>query len=255
MAVLKVIGHALHKAEMEYHEKIGHTLGRIQHIALMSRIGICCATCCLATQRVEPTLTGLQGIKRCVKYLASHPHKSILFPSNYHDGSNVIRITWSGNQVKDHTTQIFLECHQDADHARIINRRRSVSGIIHTLLGVSVCWKIHIQLDIASESTDGEIRCMYKDVNKTKVIWIYIEALAVHTGAPTVHWKEKISCISVVEAKIVTPRVKHIDITVCFLQEQFDNGLFIPKCENSSVMPADMCTKPCSGPIIIWRTK
>ena len=37
---LPLIGHALHKVEMEYHGKFGHTLGRIQHIALMSRIDL-----------------------------------------------------------------------------------------------------------------------------------------------------------------------------------------------------------------------
>ena len=82
-----------------------------------------------------------------------------------------------------------------------------------------------------------------------------MEALALYTGAPTVHWEDNTSCISVVEAKRVTPQVKHIDIPVCFLQEQFDNGLFLPKYENSSVMTADMCTKPCSGPIISRSTK
>ena len=70
------------------------------------------------------TLPGFQGIKRCVQYLASHPHKSIFYPSNYYDASNVIRLTWNGNQVEYHTTQNFLECHQDADHDIIINRRR-----------------------------------------------------------------------------------------------------------------------------------
>ena len=54
-----------------------------------------------------------------------------------------------------------------------------------------------------------------------------MEALALCTGSPTVHCEENTSCISVVEAKRVTPRVKHIDIPVCFLQEQFDTGLFI----------------------------
>ena len=82
-----------------------------------------------------------------------------------------------------------------------------------------------------------------------------MEALALHTGAPTVHWEDNTSCISVVEAKRVTPRVKHIDIHVYFLQEQFDNGLFLPKYEKSSVMPADMRTKPCSGSIIIRSNK
>ena len=79
-----------------------------------------------------------------------------------------------------------------------------------------------------------------------------MEALALHTGAPTVHWEDNTSCISVGEAKIFTPRVKHVDIPVCFLQEQFYNGLFLPQYEKSSVMPADMCTKPWSGPIISW---
>ena len=68
---------------------------------------------------------------------------------------------------------------------------------------------------------------MYKAVRKAKFIRRYTKALALYTGAPTVHWKDNTSCISVVEAKTVTPRVKHIDFPVCFLQEQFDNGLFL----------------------------
>ena len=78
MAALPLKGHALHKSEMEYHAKFGHTIGRTQHIALMSRIYICYATCSLSNQTVSPTLPGLQGIKRCVQYLASEPHKPIL---------------------------------------------------------------------------------------------------------------------------------------------------------------------------------
>ena len=44
LAALTLTGHALQKAEMEYHGKFGHTLGRIQHIDLMSRIDLCYAT-------------------------------------------------------------------------------------------------------------------------------------------------------------------------------------------------------------------
>ena len=50
-----------------------------------------------------------------------------------------------------------------------------------------------------------------------------MEALALHTGAPIVHWEYITSCIYVIEAKIVTPRVKHIDIPVCFFQYFFDS--------------------------------
>ena len=63
LAALPLTGRSLQKAEMEYYGKFGHTLGSIQHIALMSRIDICYATYRLATQTVAPTLPGFQGIK------------------------------------------------------------------------------------------------------------------------------------------------------------------------------------------------
>ena len=54
---------------------------------------------------------------------------------------------------------------------------------------------------------------------------------------------------------MVTTWVKHINNLVYFLQVKFENGLFIPKYDKSSFMREDMCTKPCSGPIISWSTK
>ena len=79
-----------------------------------------------------------------------------------------------------------------------------------------------------------------------------MEALALHTGAPTLHWEDNTSYNSAVESKIFTPMVKHVEITVCFLQEQFDNGLFVLKYDKSSVMPAYICIKTCTGPTYNW---
>ena len=104
----------------------------------MSRIYFLYSTCYLATQTVASTLPGFQGIKCCVKYLASNTHKPIFYPYDYYDGSNVIRPTWSGNQVEDYTIKNFIEWHKYGNHDRTINRRRSVSGILYTLIGVSV---------------------------------------------------------------------------------------------------------------------
>ena len=82
-----------------------------------------------------------------------------------------------------------------------------------------------------------------------------MEALALHTGEPTLYWEDNTSCIYVVEAKRVTPRVKQISIPVYFILEFFDNGIFVPKYEKSIVITEDMCTKPFFGPIIIQSTK
>ena len=69
-----------------------------------------------------------------------------------------------------------------------------------------------------------------------------MEALALHTGAPKVYREYNTGCISFIGAKIVTPRVKRIDIPVCFLQENVYNGIFVPKYDNYSVIPEYMCT-------------
>ena len=129
---------------MEYHGKIGNIIGRIQHISLMTIIDICCTACRLANQTVVPNIPGFQGIKRCIQYLASNPYTPIFYHSNYYDWSNVIRLTWSGNHFEDYTTNIWLEFHNYAYRAIIINRRLSVSGIIYNLLVVAVFCKVNI---------------------------------------------------------------------------------------------------------------
>ena len=91
---------------MKYHGKFGRKIGRIKHIALMSRIDLCYETCRISTQTVAPTLSSFPGINRCVQYLDIHPHKPIFYLSNSYGGSNLIRLTWSGNQVEYHTTII-----------------------------------------------------------------------------------------------------------------------------------------------------
>ena len=71
---------------MNYNRKNGHTLGRIQHIAIMGRIDNCYTDFHIVTQTVAPSIPGFQGTKTCIQYLASHPHKPIFYPFNYDDG-------------------------------------------------------------------------------------------------------------------------------------------------------------------------
>ena len=74
--------------------------------------------------------------------------------------------------------------------------------------------KVKIQIDIASGSTGEDIIFMYTAVNKLNSIGRYMEALTLHTDEQPVYWEYNTTYIYAVEAKRVTPRVKHIDITV-----------------------------------------
>ena len=173
---------------MEYHGKVVHTIELIQHIAIMSRIEICYSAWRPGTQTAAPTLPGFQGLKRCIPYIASHYHKLIFYPFNYYDGSYVTMLIYSWTQAEDYNNHNCIEFHQYADHSIILNIRPSVLGIIHTVLGVSSWYKVHIKPSATSYYTDWEISYMYKAVKKNKTIWRYMEALEFQTGAPTVHW-------------------------------------------------------------------
>ena len=63
MAALPLIGNTLHKVEMEYHGKFGHTIGRIQKISPMSKMDTYYIARRLETQTEAPTITGFQGLK------------------------------------------------------------------------------------------------------------------------------------------------------------------------------------------------
>ena len=69
---------------------------------------------------------------------------------------------------------------------------------------------------------------MYKYVSNNKVVWSYMDFLVIDNGELTLYWENNTSYISVFAAKRVTPRVKNIDIPVCFLQKQYGNGV---KCD------------------------
>ena len=79
-----------------------------------------------------------------------------------------------------------------------------------------------------------------------------MEALELHTVAPTVHQEDNTTCIYVAEYKTVTPKVKIMDIPVCFLQEQFENGIFVTEYEGKICAPNHAQVKLPVGLLNIW---
>ena len=86
--------------------------------------------------------------------------------------------------------------------------------IIHTLLGVSLFWKVQNNPVVNSGSTYEEICCIFKAVDNTNSVSCYMEYFPLNTRSPTVYLKNNKSCISTIEANIVTSMVKQIDVTV-----------------------------------------
>ena len=71
-----------------------------------------------------------------------------------------------------------------------------------------------------------------------------MEYLGIPTGPLTVKWEENTSCISIVEAKWISPRVKHTETSIYFLKGKYNKDIFTPKYEKATIIPEDMCTRP-----------
>ena len=134
----------------------------------MRIIGICNIDFHLVTQTVAPTLPYFQGLHFCILYLDNHSNNPVFYPYNSYDVSNIIRPTYRSTQDEDYTTHNSLEFRKYNYYYIINNRRRSVSDIMHTLIVISILCKVQIQPSLASDSTDVEIRYMYKAVKNTK---------------------------------------------------------------------------------------
>ena len=63
MDSLTLIRNTLCKAKMEYHGKFGHTIFRVHHIDIMSRIDIVYTAFRLGNHTMATTVTGFQGLK------------------------------------------------------------------------------------------------------------------------------------------------------------------------------------------------
>ena len=73
--------------------------------------------------------------------------------------------------------------------------------------------------------------------------------IATPTGA-TPGYEDNQPTIDVIKAGKVTSRVKHIAVPVAYLNEKYDQYVAEPQYINTKIQPADMGTKPVSGPLL-----
>ena len=54
--------------------------------------------------------------------------------------------------------------------------------------------------------------------------------------------------VNAVKTRRITPRLRHVDIPICFLHHEHENGFFEAKQVPSRIQFANMGTKPETGP-------
>ena len=110
-----------------------------------------------------------------------------------------------------------------------------------------MCGHVQNNLNRGGSVNDAETRALFQATRKTVWFRSILKSLNVPQPGPTPTFEDNKATIAQVLNDRLTPRVRHIDVLVAWLNEQFTRERFTPIncCSNENVV--DKNTKPHGG--------
>ena len=121
---------------------------------------------------------------------------------------------------------------------------------MHTFMGTVCAWKIY-RFHIPINSSDAEMKILCKSVVWLKTIRLFLTSIGFPATRPTKVYEDNEAVASTVTSHRITPRLRHIDIPLCYLHDEHAKGAFEVVKAPGRMQIANMGTKPESGPAIL----
>ena len=228
-----------------------HWVGALLHIADKSRWDMAYLAMRLSGYNNSPTTVCYKILYQGMCYLYHHPLVPIMYPktapsqtqglsSHFGKGDGEIKKGIDMNMKG-------MAAWADGDLARDITARRSTTSTIHTWGEVAFASQCVKQADIAASTNDSEIRSMFHATKRTLLYRSILRSMGMTQDVPTPTHEDNAAAISQVMSDRLTPRVKHIDTLISFLNEQYSRQRIVPITTTSNAQKGDMNTKPHGG--------
>ena len=165
---LPATGTQLAKLEKEHGGKFNALIGQFLHIEQVTRFEIGFAVTRLAQFNAAPNAASFAGLKRIARFLATHPHAPIFYPVLKLTMHQTIRFEIEPGKYIEQLISNLREMYVDADHARDLKTRKSITRVLSAVCGVLIHWHMGKQTCVTAHSTDAEIRVYYtaEQINK-----------------------------------------------------------------------------------------
>ena len=243
--------HELIELEKQYGASFSHTYGQVLHVSVSSRLDLGYSMARLGHFQTIRCKLGFECLRRVLRYLYLHSNKPLIFPKLVkRDSTTHIRAFWSKKEYEDIDFSNKLAGHQDSGFANDKVLRSSFGGIIHTLLGTAINWKVK-KLLLPVNSTDAEVRILYFSLLMTKQIRNLLIAMGFPVGKAAPHYEDNVAASNLVHAHRLTPRLKHIDLPLCLLHHENNLDTFTIIQQPSRFMLPDILIKSHSGPSLL----
>ena len=234
----------LRKLEIEFGGSYLTLYGKLLHVATISRPQISNALSRLGRFQSMPNRFAFTCLHRIFQYLASYPNVPIVYPKQPLSTSSPIVSFHKKNKLDlPHCLTSFV----DSNYATDLTDRRSVSSDVILLGSVIVSWKVHKDMSIASSSTDAETRAAFRSVRRVITLRLFFMHLGYPIASPTPLFEDNKGTHDLINSGRMTPRLKHIDVPLCYLHEKHRSGEFeVIEC-STHLMLADGLNKSLSG--------
>ncbi|KAG8491014.1 hypothetical protein CXB51_014181 [Gossypium anomalum] len=130
----------------------------------------------------------------------------------------------------------------DADFARDLDRRRSLTGYVFTIGGCAISWKATLQTTVALSNTEAEYMAITEACKEA--IWLkgLFSELNEDLQISTVFCDSQ-SAIFLTKDQMFHERTKHIDVRYHFVRDIIARGDIVVSKISTHENPADMMTK------------
>ena len=125
--------------------------------------------------------------------------------------------------------------------------RRSISSVLFTINGDLVHWICRKQAMVGLSSNHTEMLTLLQAVKTTHVMRRLLHQLGYSQCHPTNIAEDNKPLITEVTHSRITPGIRHLDVPIAYLQEQYQRKLFLPVYTHTTNQPADINTKPHGG--------
>ena len=156
-------------------------------------------------------------------YIYHHPLVPIMFQRQNPNGEIPIKSHFGKGEAEltnfDYSSYSGLEAWADAGFARDVLSRRSTTSSYHKWCDVSFAWQCVKQPEPGASTNDAEMRPLFQATRRTLCYRSLCQSLNEAQIYPTPSFDDSTATIAQVLNDRLTPRVKHIDVLVTWLNE------------------------------------
>jgi hypothetical protein len=237
-------------ATKRFRFSFGHIVGELMHIATVSRPDLAYCVMRYSGYMACPNLPIFEALHSTMCYLYHHPHLPIMYPNKPYKLSNSSLQTHWHTGFAEFLPADYgdgLATFADADFARCLRTRRSVSAHFQLLNGVLVSWGCKKQPTTALHSSGAELTSLHRAGFKSSLIQNFMSAIGHAFTTPPVLFEDNQGTIELIRTQRLTDTVRHHDAKLAWLNENFLRGTFTIAYSKSALMLVDCCTKPVNG--------